>query len=183
MPYIVGRKPKMPVGVRRSPSRLAGEVPLPPSQAAHGPASWLQHPPVRFVQRRSVPWVEARVRATTVTSCVAGPVWSRPAKVGAQPAARSPRADAEAAMASATRVRASSLIGLQTTDDGRAPARRARAPGAALRALGLARDGGRRAALVASRLPRRPLWPAAGSALLPALCPTPPPPRRCTVQH
>src|SRR3954469_3247107 len=151
MPYTVRRKPKMPVGVRRSPSRLAGEVPLPPSHAAQGPASRLQQPP-RFVQSRSAPWVEARLRATTVTSCVAEPVSSRPAKVGAQPAARSSRAEADAATASATRVRASSLIGLQTTDDGRAPARRGRPPGATVLALGLARDRSRPAALVAPRL-------------------------------
>ena len=78
----------MLAGVRRSPSRLAGEVPLPPSHAVHGPAVSRQQP-ARFVQSRSVPCVELRVRATTVTSCVAEPVSSRPAKVGAQAAARS----------------------------------------------------------------------------------------------
>src|SRR4051812_1880426 len=155
----------MPVGVRRSPSRLAGEVPLPPSHAAQGPASRLQQPP-RFVQSRSAPWVEARLRATTVTSCVAEPVSSRPAKVGAQAAARSPCAEADAATASATRVRASSLIDLQTTDDGRAAARRARAPGTALCALRDARGRGRPAALVASRLPGRALETSAPAALV-----------------
>src|SRR6185503_2973323 len=124
MPYIVGRKPKMPVGVRRSPSRLAGEVPLPPSHAVHGPDAWRQQPP-RLAQSRNAPWVELRVRATTVISCVAVPVSRRLAKVGAQPAARSPLAEGEAAIASAPRrPRASSFIARQTTDDGRAPARR-----------------------------------------------------------
>ena len=72
----------------------------------------------------------ARVRATTVISCVAEPVSSRPAKVGAHMAKRRSCAAAEAATASATRVRASSLIDLQTPEDGRAPARggRAQAP-------------------------------------------------------
>src|SRR5689334_3225642 len=154
MPYIVERKPKMPVGARRSPSRLAGEVPLPPSQAVQGPDTWRQQP-ARFVQSRRAPCVELRARATTVTSCVAVPVSSRLAKGGAQPAARSPLAEAEATTASAARrPRASSFIARQTTDDGRAPARRARAPGsAALRAFGRARLRGRPAALVAPRLP------------------------------
>src|SRR5437762_12308125 len=121
-PYIVRRKPKMPVGVRRSPSRLAGEVPFAPSQAVRGPEASRQQP-ARFVQSRSAPWVERRVRATTVISCVDEPVSSRPAKVGAHAAARSPWAEAEAATARATRGKASSLIDLQTTDDGRALAR------------------------------------------------------------
>ena len=79
-PYIVRRKPKIPVGVRRSPSCLAGEVPCCPSQAVQGPAVCRQQAP-RFVHRRAAsPACEARVRATTVISCVAEPVSSRPAK-------------------------------------------------------------------------------------------------------
>src|SRR5689334_12572330 len=157
----------MPAGVRRSPSRLAGEVPFPPSQAVHGPDAWRQQPP-RLTQSRNAPWVELRVRATTVISCVAVPVSRRPAKVGAQHAARSLPAEAGTAAASATRPRVSSFMAVQTTDDDRAPARGARPPGAtAVLALGDAPHGGRPAALLASRLPGRavPAAPAAARLL------------------
>src|SRR6188508_3598539 len=134
MPYIVGRKPKIPVGVRRSPSRLVGEVPLPPSHAVHGPADSRQQP-ARFVHRRSVPWVELRLAATTVISSVALPVSSWPAKVGAQAEEVVPPAEAEAPAARTARASTSSFTGLQTTGDGRRPARRARPPGAAVQPL------------------------------------------------
>ena len=55
----------------------------PPEPGRPGPRGLRQQAP-RFVHSRSEPCVEARVRATTVTSCVAEPVSSRPAKVGAQ---------------------------------------------------------------------------------------------------
>src|SRR3954451_11750807 len=160
----------MPVGVRRSPSRLAGEVPRWPSHAAHGPAVCRQQAP-RFAHRRSEPCVEARVGATTVINWVAEPVSSRSAKVGAHIAERSPRAEADAATASPTRVRASSLIDLQTMDDGSALARRACAPGAAVLPLGLAGDGGRPTAFLAPRLPGRAGLAAAGAAHLLGLRP------------
>src|SRR5580765_4623934 len=126
----------MPVGVRRSPSRLAGEVPLLPSHAVHGPADWRQQP-ARFVQRRSVPCVDARLAGTTVTSCVALPVSSLAAKVGAQPTDVVPPEGAETPAARTASASTSSLTGLHTTGDARPPARRARAAGAAVRALRL----------------------------------------------
>src|SRR5690242_16209554 len=161
MPYIVGRKPKMPVGVRRSPSRLAGEVPLPPSHAVHGPDAWRQQPP-RLAQSRNAPWVELRVRATTVISCVAVPVSRRLAKVAAQLAARSSLAEAEATIASAATKPRASFIARQTTEDGRVPARRPGASGAtAVLAFRDACFGGRPTALVAPRLPGRAVAAAA----------------------
>src|SRR6188508_1778692 len=176
MPYMVGRKPKIPAGVRRSPSCLAGEVPRCPSHAVHGPAVCRQQSP-RLAQSRSDPRVEARLLATTVISCVAEPVSSRSGNIGVHMAARSPRADAEAATASATRVKASSLIGLQTTADGRAPARRGCAPGAAVRTLGLAGDRRRPAAFLAPRLPGRARLAASAADELLGLR-RPPAPRR-----
>src|SRR5437867_10123634 len=72
-PYIVGRKPNAPPGVVRSPSSLRSEMPRCPSHAVHAPAAGYQQEP-RFRQSRSEPWVDARSRATTVTSWVAAPV-------------------------------------------------------------------------------------------------------------
>src|SRR5213082_754347 len=70
---MTGRKPNAPDGVVRSPSRLFAETPRWPSQAVHGPAKARQQLPV-FCQSSSVPWVEARYGATTVTSCSADSV-------------------------------------------------------------------------------------------------------------
>src|SRR5215211_5547077 len=151
---MVRRKPKTPVGVRRSPSRLNGDVPLPPSQAVHGPAVGRQQPP-RFVHSRKAPWVDLRLRATAVTSCVAEPVSSRFGSIGPQTAVRSVLPEAAAVTASSRTGRTSGRIGLQTTGDDRPVARRARAGPAALLALGRARDGRRRPVLVAPLLPGR----------------------------
>src|SRR5689334_22694647 len=142
----------MPVGVRRSPSRLAGEVPLPPSHAVHGPADWRQQP-ARLVQSRSVPCVDARLGATTVISCAALPVSSLAAKVGAHAVEVVAPEETETPAARTASVSTSSFTGLQTTDDGRRPARRARAPGAAVRPHRLTRDGGPAAAFLARGLP------------------------------
>src|SRR4051812_1344731 len=144
----------MPVGVRRSPSRFAGEVPRPPSHAVHGRAAARQQPPL-LRQSRSVACVDARVGGIAVTSCVAEPVESWFASVGAQARGESSPAEAEAASASASSGRATHLIDLQTTDLGRAPARRVRPSGTAVRALDLAGDGGATATLVAPGLPGR----------------------------
>src|SRR5262249_2743367 len=114
-----------------------------------------------LTHRRSWPCVEARLRATTVISCVEVPVSSRLANVGAHAVAERP--GAETVAASRARATTSSFTGLQTTGDASRPARRACRPGAAVLALGFARHGGAAAALVARRLPGR-AGPAAASA-------------------
>src|SRR5215218_1455295 len=163
MPYIVRRKPKTPVGVRRSPSRLNGEVPLPPSHAVQGPAVSRQQP-LRLVHSRNTACVERRVRATAVTSCVAEAVSSRFGSIGPQSAVPSVPPEAEAATASPTTGTTSRRMALQTTGDDRALARGARAAGAAaLHALGRTGDGRPAPALVAPRLPGGP-----GAATAPA---------------
>src|SRR5262245_59740436 len=135
---MVGRKPKMPVGVRRSPSRLNGEGPLPPSHAVQGPADWRQQPP-RFVQRRRLACVDVRLAAMAVISWVALPVSSLAATVGAQAAERVPAADVETPAARTAKASTSNFTGLHTTGDGRPSVRRPRAPGAAVRPLRHAR--------------------------------------------
>src|SRR5215210_7160535 len=104
MPYITRPSPNAPAGVVRSPSRFCVETPRWPSQADHGPpAARQQRPDLR--QRRSVPRVEARTGATTVTSCLAEPVeasWF--ARVGGQPAERAGPPEAEAAAKTATQL-------------------------------------------------------------------------------
>jgi hypothetical protein len=67
MPYMVGKKPKTPAGVRRSPSRFAGELPFWPSQAIAGLDAGLQQP-ARITQSRSAACVEERLRAIAVIS-------------------------------------------------------------------------------------------------------------------
>src|SRR5215216_6192860 len=173
MPYSVRRKPKTPVGVRRSPSRLEGELPLPPSHAVQGPAVSRQQPP-RFVHSRNTACVERRVRGTAVTSCVAEPVSRRFGSIGLQTAARSVPPEAEAATASAATGTTSRRMALQTTGDDRALARGARAAGAAaLHALGRTGDGRPAPALVAPRLPGRPCAAAAAAGRLLGLRPPP----------
>src|SRR5678815_4728217 len=103
----------MPVGVRRSPSPFAGDVPLPPSHAVQGPAAGRQQPP-RLVHRRNTACVERRVRATAVTSCVEEPVSSRFGSIGLQTAALSVPPEAAAAIASASTGRTRRRTALQT---------------------------------------------------------------------
>ncbi len=73
---MVRPNPKAPAGVRRSPSRLFGDTPRPPTQAAQGSVTATQHSP-DFLQRRSSPRIEVRRGTTTVTSCVPSPaeIW------------------------------------------------------------------------------------------------------------
>jgi hypothetical protein len=108
-------RPKVPAGVVRSPSRLLGETPRWPSQAVHGPeAARQQRPDLR--QSRSLPWVDVRRAATTVTSCVAEPGERRLARFGAQAAERAEPPGTEAARQSAASAgSAIHFIGLQTT--------------------------------------------------------------------
>src|SRR6476660_1643756 len=107
-------KPKAPAGVVRSPSCLSDETPRWPSQAVQGPATARQQPP-DLRQRRTVPCLEVRRGATTVTSWVAEPVESRPARFGGQAVERVEPSGAEAARQNATSASSAiHLIGLQT---------------------------------------------------------------------
>src|SRR5439155_1690535 len=151
-PYMSGRKPNAPDGVVRSPSRLFAEMPRWPSQAVHGPATARQQPPI-FCQSSSVPWVEARYGATTVTSCNADPVdanWF--ARLPGQAAAfRLPLAAGAAAPSVRQAARAIHLIACRLRAD-EAPPARTRCAAAALHAFGLARDRRTAAALLAAGL-------------------------------
>src|SRR5438067_10679476 len=160
---MTGWKPNAPDGVVRSPSRLFAETPRWPSQAVHGPAAARQQPPL-FCQSSSVPWVEARYGATTVTSCSAGPVdasWfarlpGQAAAVRLLPAAEAPTPSVRQA------ARAIHLIACRLRPDEASPAR-ARCAAAALHAFGLARDRRAVAALLAAGLSGR-AGPAAARA-------------------
>src|SRR5438093_11117631 len=160
---MTGRRPNAPDGVVRSPSRLFAETPRWPSQAVHGPATARQQPPL-FCQSSSVPWVEARYGATTVTSCSAEPVdasWF--ARLPGQAAVLRLPPAAEAATPSVRQAaRAIHLIACRLRGD-EAPPARARCAAAALRALGLARDRRTAPALLAAGMSRR-TDPAATSA-------------------
>ena len=70
---MVGRKPKAPAGVVRSPSRFCLDVPRSPSHAVHGPATGCQHAP-GFRQSRNGPCVDERRAAATVINWRAAPV-------------------------------------------------------------------------------------------------------------
>src|SRR5919109_1112810 len=95
--------PNAPDGVRRSPSRLAGETPRCPTHAVHGPRTRRQQSPA-FRQSSSRACVDARVGATTVISCAAEPVVeSRFATVGGHAPARSRLASAGPGATSASR--------------------------------------------------------------------------------
>ena len=59
-----------------SPSRRFGDSPLRPTRAFHGPAAGFQQPASRR-QSRSVAWVDDRLEAPTVISCVPVPVAGR----------------------------------------------------------------------------------------------------------
>src|SRR5439155_10679717 len=152
---MTGWKPNAPDGVVRSPSRLFAETPLWPSQAVHGPATARQQPPL-FRQSSSVPWVEARYGATTVTSCSAAPVeanWL--ARLPGQAAVvRLPPAAEDTTPSVRQAARAIHLIACRLRADDAAPAR-ARCAAAALHAVGLARDRRAAAALLAAWLSGR----------------------------
>src|SRR5205085_6712327 len=160
---MTGRKPNAPDGVVRSPSRLFAETPRWPSQAVHGPAKARQQPPL-FCQSSSVPWVEARYGATTVTSCSANPVdASRFARLPVQAAAVRLLPASEAPAPSMRQAaRAIHLIACRLRGD-EAPPARPRCAAAALHAFGLARDRREAAPLLAAGLSGR-AGPAAGRA-------------------
>src|SRR6266480_371429 len=158
IPYIVGRKPKAPAGVVRSPSRFWSETPRCPSHAAQGPAAARQQPPF-LRQSRSVPFVDVLRGATTVTSCVAEPVeasWLA-SVVGQTALACSPPA-ADAAAQRATAVGASHRIAFRLCGDG-GLVRRSRADPAAVRAFRRACDRRATPLLVAPRLSGRAVAP------------------------
>ena len=97
---MVGRNPKAPAGVVRSPSRFRLNVPRSPSHAFHGPATGCQQAP-GFRQSRNDPCVDVRSGAATVISWRAAPVdasWF--ARLGGQETAARFELAADAASAS-----------------------------------------------------------------------------------
>src|SRR5512133_1916987 len=159
---MTGWTANAPAGVALSPSRLLSETPREPRCAVQGPSTAIQHSP-DLRHRRSEAFVERRVAATTVTSCLAEPVEASSfARFTGQSSGRaSPGPPVAARLAARSTQIASAFTTsrrVRSEPDEGGAARDLRRVGGLCAAVCIKRfscDGGPASALLASRLPGR----------------------------